>query len=158
ESVKRLKSFDLRKHPEHLAALERVLERTRGTPTFVDLVGQFGLANRYPDLLAVAQKHPDQQIGVTAVRTLLENGQSGLSARGLQGKDNTVVLATIQALTTAAAARATPLLLAFVQNSQHDVEQRRQAVRALAKSKNGAAALLKLAQANELRDELKEVA
>src|SRR5205085_12228252 len=37
-------------------------------------------------------------------------------------------------------------------------EQRRQAVRALAKSKNGAAALVKLAQAHELRDELKEVA
>jgi putative heme-binding domain-containing protein len=158
ESVMRLKNFEVRKHPEALAALEKVLESTRGTTTFIDLVGKFGLADRYPDLLTVAQQHPDQQLGVTAVRTLLEKDQGGLIAKGLQSKDSKAAAATILALTTAADDRAAPVLLAFVQDATHDVEQRRLAVRALAKSKNGATALIKLARANQLRDDLKPVA
>jgi putative heme-binding domain-containing protein len=158
ESVKRLKDFDIRKHPEHLAALERVLQRTRGTPTFVDLVGQFGPADRYADLLALAQKNPDQQIAVTALRALLERKQDSLIARGLASNDSKVAQATIVALTTTADDRATPMLLAFVQDARHDVEQRRQAVRALARSRSGAAALVQLARAKELREDLKQVA
>jgi putative membrane-bound dehydrogenase-like protein len=158
ESVKRLKNLDVRKYPEHVAALERILDRTRGTPTFVELVGQFGLADRYPDLLALAQKNPDQQIAVNALRALLERKQDGLIARGLESKDQKTAQATILALTTTADDRATPLLLAFVQDAKHDVEQRRQAVRALARSKSGAGALLKMARAKELREDLTQVA
>src|SRR5205823_2056264 len=93
ESMRRLKNLDLRKHPEHAAALERMLERNRGTPTFVEVVGQFGLEKHYPDLLAIAQKNPDQQIGVTAIRTLLEKRHGTLVAKALQDKDEKQVLA-----------------------------------------------------------------
>ena len=121
-------------------------------------MSQFGLADRYPDLLALAQQNADQQTGVTAIRTLLEKHQDGLIAKGLHSKEEKVVLATIRALATAADDRAAPLLVPFVQDATRDVEARRQAVRALARSKNGAAALIKLARAKELRDDLKPVA
>ena len=94
---------------------------------------------------------------MTALRTLLEKNQGALIAKGLQSKDAKTAAATILALTTTADDRAAPVLLAFVQDATHDVEQRRQAVRALAKSKN-ATALIKLARANQLREDLKPVA
>jgi len=158
ESFKRLNAADLRKNPEQLAALERVLNNTRGTPTYIDLVAQFSMVERYPDLLALAQEQPEQQIGVTAVRTLLEKDQGGLIAKGVESKDGKVALATIRALTTAADDRAVSFLVPFVQDAQHDVELRRQAVRALGRSQIGAKALLRLVQANQLRDDLRPVA
>src|SRR5262249_2336387 len=56
EALSRLKAFDVKKEPRYAAALDRLLDRHRGTPLFVDLVGKFGVAGRYPELLAVAQK------------------------------------------------------------------------------------------------------
>jgi len=158
ESIRRLGGLDLRNNPDQRAALERVLQKTRGTPTFIELVAQFAVADRYPELLALAQQNPGQQIGVTAVRTLLEKNQGGLIAKGLHGKDAKVALATLDALKTAADDRATSVLLPFVQDASYDVELRRQAVRALARSQSGALALIKLARANQLRDDLKSVA
>jgi putative membrane-bound dehydrogenase-like protein len=158
ESMKRLRSVDLGKQPEAAVALERVLERTRGTATYIDLVAKFNLARHYPDLLVLAQENPTQQVGVTAMRTLLERGQGGLIGKALEDKDAKRSAATIQVLTSAADDRAAPVLLAFVQDARNDVEQRRLTVRALAKSNNGSVGLIRLAQANRLRPDLKEVA
>jgi putative membrane-bound dehydrogenase-like protein len=158
EALKRLRGLDLGKHPEQRAVVERVLDRVRGTATFIDLVAQLGLTDHYSDLLTLAQNHPEGQIGVTALRTLLERNQVKVIALGMEGPDSKAALATIQALATSADDRATPLLVPFVQDARHDVELRRQAVRALAKSRSGARALIGLARQNKLRGDLQAVA
>jgi putative heme-binding domain-containing protein len=68
------------------------------------------------------------------------------------------VTATLTALTTAADDRATGILLKFAQDSKRDVEQRRLAVRALARTKGGAGSLLKLAQSKQLNKDLEQAA
>jgi putative membrane-bound dehydrogenase-like protein len=158
ESLKRLDGFDLRRYPEHRAAVERALARARGTATYIELVARLGLAEHYPDLLVLAQKVPDQQLGVTALRTLLERGQGTLIGKALASPDAKLALATVQALATAADDRAAPLLLPLVQEARHDIELRRQAVRALARSRSGAVSLVKLARAQKLGEELQPVA
>ncbi|MCI0464874.1 MAG: c-type cytochrome, partial [Gemmataceae bacterium] len=158
ESARRLKQVDPGKHPKFAAALDRILDRKRGTATYVELVTQFGLAKHYPQLLALAQKSPGEQLGVNSMRGLLERGQQGLLRSALDGKDVKAALATLQALTTAADARATEMLLPLLQEKKRDVEQRRQAVRALAKTKDGAQILIKLAGTKKLSEELREAA
>ncbi len=158
EAIRRMRTLDPRKNWTHAAALEMVLTQIRGTPEYVELIGRYRWEKRYPDLLDVARKNPEQQIGVTALRTLLEKNQGDIIAGGLRGKDEKQILATIQALATTADDRATPLLLPLVQDVRRDIDQRRQAVRALGKTRSGAHALLKLARARELREELKPVA
>ncbi len=158
ESARRLKQVDPGKQPKLAAALDRVLDQQRGTTTYVDLVTQFGLAKHYPELLALAQKSPGEQLGVNAMRALFERNQHGLIRGALDGKDPKVALATLQALTTAADPRATGLLLPLLQDKKRDVEQRRQAVRALAKTKDGAQAIIRLAVAKTLSADLKEAA
>ena len=87
ESLRRLKSVDVSKNADMAAALDRVLQKTRGTATYVELVGQFNLKERFPDLLALAQKEPDGQTGVNALRVLLERGQGALIEKALRGRE-----------------------------------------------------------------------
>ncbi|MCC6420151.1 MAG: c-type cytochrome [Gemmataceae bacterium] len=156
ESVRRLKQVDLAKQPQLAAALERVLAQTPGTQTYVDVVSQFGLTKHYPTLLALAQQHPDQQLGVNAVRALLERGQATLIRAALDAKDVKAAQATLLALMTAADARTNPVLLPLVRDRKRDVEQRRQAVRAVAKTRGGAQTLLRLTREKKFGEELKQ--
>jgi putative membrane-bound dehydrogenase-like protein len=158
ESFKRLRSFDQRKNPQQAAALERALKRTEGTPTFIEIVSRLSVVDHYPDLLAMAQKSPDQQLGVTALRTLLDKSQGALIGKALRSNDDKAAQATVQALATAADDRATPLLVPFVQDMKHDVELRRLGVRALARTRNGALALLGLARSKRMSEDLTQVA
>ena len=158
ESLRRLKGSDLSKNPQLAAALEKLLAGTGDRATFVEIVGQFGIAKRYPELLEIAQKNADQQLGVNAIKALYDRGQQGLIRKGLEAKDPKLALATAQALATTADDRSTSLLLPFVQDAKHDLEARRQAVRALARTRNGAQAILRLAREKKLPEELKQAA
>jgi putative membrane-bound dehydrogenase-like protein len=158
ESFKRLEGFDVHKHPEYADALNRALQRTRGTTTFIELVSKLSLKERYPEVLGIAQQAPDQQLGVTAVRTLLDRHQGELITRSLRAGDVKVALATVQALGTAEDDRAAGLLLALVGDGKRDLELRRQAVRALARTRSGALALVNLARTKKLGPDLQPVA
>ncbi len=155
EAVTRLKSFDPKKDPEYAAALEGLLDRNRGTEQFVDLVDRFGVAARYPELLAVAQKNPDSQLGVNAIRALLGRGQHKLIEQALAGAD---ALNTAKALETAADARSMNLLRTAVHDAKRPLDVRRHAVRALAKTRKGAELVLQMARDKQLAPELKEAA
>jgi putative membrane-bound dehydrogenase-like protein len=155
EALRRLSGFDVKKHR---AVIERTLGPLRGTATYVELVSRLSLAEHYPDLLALAQKVPDQQLGVTALRTLLEKGQAQLIGQALRSGDEKAALATVQALATAVDDRSVALLLPLAQDAKRDVELRRQAVRALARTRGGALALVNLARTKRLGEDLQPVA
>jgi putative membrane-bound dehydrogenase-like protein len=157
EAIQRLGGLDLKKHPQYAAKLDKLLDQKRGTSTFIDLVGKFGLAERFPDVLALAQKHPTEQLGVDAMRMLMEKDQKALVRKALVG-DKDQAIATAQALGSAGHERATELLLPIVQDAKQDAELRRQATRALARNKIGAQQLIKLARSNQLDAGLKEAA
>jgi putative membrane-bound dehydrogenase-like protein len=157
EAIQRLGNLDLKAQPQLAAKVNKLLEQKRGTSMFVELVGKFGLADRYAELLTLAQKHPGEQIGVDAMRMLLDKNQVTLIGKGLAA-DKEAAIATAQALASAASEKANTLLLPIVADTQKDLELRRQATRALAKNKNGAVQLIKLAQAKKLDAGLKEAA
>jgi putative membrane-bound dehydrogenase-like protein len=158
ESLARLKSFDPKKNPEYAVALDKLLDRNRGTELYVDLVDRFGVAARYGDLLAIAQKNPESQLGVNAVRALLGKGQQLMIEKALAGADPAAALNTAKALETTADARAIGMLLSTVREPTRPLDVRRHAVRALAKTRKGAEAVLQLAREQKLAPELKEAA
>jgi putative heme-binding domain-containing protein len=158
ESVTRMKSFDPKKNPEYAKALERLLERRKGTPLFVELVDKFSVAPRYPELLVMAQKDAEGQLGVNAVKVLLDKGQKPLLDQGLKDKNAETAVSTAKALGTAADARVSDLLLAIVKDDKASTDLRRQAVRSLSRSQGGALQVVKLAQEKKLAEELKAAA
>jgi len=153
EAIARLKTFDIKKNPKHAEALNRLLDRTQGS-SFVEIVGKFGVSGRYPALLDIAQKQPGEQLGVDAIRVLLDRDQVKLIEAGLASKDKSLASNTAQAIASAGHDKANGLLLPIVTDDKQDLELRRQATRALARNKAGAEQLIKLAQSKKLAREL----
>jgi len=86
EALKRLKGMDLEANPGVKAAVLKVLDSTRGTPQFVELVKEFGIKGQSPALLEFAMQHPEQSVGVDALRLVLANGDSELVKAALHGE------------------------------------------------------------------------
>jgi putative heme-binding domain-containing protein len=154
EALARIKKLDLKSNPQHAEALNKLLDRSRGTGTFVEMVSKFSVAERYPELLAIAQKQPGEQLGIDAMRLLLER-DAKIAQPGLVNNDVKVALATVEAIGNAANPNANPLLLPIVIDTKADLELRRQATRALARTKSGALQLVKLAKEKKLDEQLK---
>lgn len=150
EAISRLKGFDVSKNPAQLAALNRVLDGVKGQPQFITLVEKFNVTSRFPELLALAQAKPDDQIGIDAIRMLLGKQQGDLLKAAL-GKAETAGT-TAQALSNAGDAGASALLLPIVQDDKQPTDVRRKAIRGAALSKDGAAAVLKLATEKKFDD------
>jgi len=144
------------KDRRHAAALGKMLDGRRGTPEFVRVVAQFDLRDRYGELLALAQQNAQAQLGVDAVRVLLDKKETQRIAGALTGADAAAALATAMVLGTAADDRATDALAALLGNSERPLPLRREAARALAKNHAGAKMLLTLAKDNKLDAALKD--
>src|SRR5260370_27907255 len=129
EAINRLKNFDINKNPAHAAALDKLLDQSKRTTAFVEMVGKFGAAKRYPDLLTIAQKQPTEQIGVDAIRVLLDRDQTKLIKASLESSDRATAASTAQAIAGAGHDKANGLLLPIVKDDKQDLELRRQATR-----------------------------
>jgi len=144
------------KDKRHAVALAKMLDGRRGTPEFVRVVAHFDLKDRYDELLALAQQHAQAQLGVDAVRVLLDKKETPRIAAALSGAELTAALATAAVLGTASDDRATAPLSAVLENIDRPLPLRREAARALAKNHAGAKLLIGLARENKLEQPIKE--
>jgi putative membrane-bound dehydrogenase-like protein len=154
EAIGRLKGFDVTKNPEQLAALNRVLTGLKGTPQFVVLVDKFSVADHYPELAALAASHPDDQVGLDAIRVLLAKHQlatveSLLKSTQEQGR---LALGMATALSNSGDGQVAALLLPVVKDEKAAGELRRQAIKGATLTKAGATEVLKLAESKQLDD------
>jgi putative membrane-bound dehydrogenase-like protein len=156
EALTRLKGFDANSKPEYKAALNQVLNSSRGTSQFSKLVDKFNVSDRYPELLATAQQKPADQVGIEAIRVLLAKRQIPLVRKALHDKDIQIAVATAQVLGYSADGRAVRLLKPFITDDTQPLELRRQATRSFAKYRNSALELVELAKADKLDANLKQ--
>jgi putative heme-binding domain-containing protein len=156
EAIARLKDVDLAVKPEYKAAVERVLAASAGTEQFVRLVGKFNVADRYGELLALAQKNPEAQITIDAIRVLFDKQQRLAVRKALFGQSEELATATVTALATAADGRAVPLLLDVAADKERPLALRRAGVKALGSIRPGAVALQESAQKGDYDPLLKE--
>ncbi len=154
EALNRLKGFDVSKNAAQKAALNRVLDGLKGQPQFLTLVEKFNVTDRYPDLLALAQAKPDDQIGIDAIRVLLSKQARDLLTVALASdKDQgRAALATATVLSNSGDGSASPLLLPIVKNDKAPADIRRQAIKGAARTKAGATEILKLAESKAFDD------
>lgn len=156
EAIHRVQGFDLNSRPEYKAALARVLESKKDTTEFVKLVDKFEIQDRFADLLRLAQEHPEEQVGVEAVRALLNRGQQKRLAEAARGSDSKVATATVTAIGLAADGRTRGLLTELMNDEGAGLDVRRAAVRGLGNIRQGADALNKLAQEGKVDPALKD--
>lgn len=155
EALTRLGPEAVNANPKLAEALGKVLAATRGTPQFVQLVEQFKVAGQNAGLLEVAAKNPADEAGVTALRLVLASGDTTALSSALTGRDTNSAVKLVEALGNTGAKQLPALLMPLVPDTQRDAGLRKQSVRALARTQDGAAALLKLAREDKLPADLK---
>ncbi len=155
EALTRLDKAAVAEKPAVQAAIQRVLEKTRGTPNFVKLVRHFALTNQNAGLLDFAARQPADESGVEAIRLVLASGDAASVQSALQST-NAARLA--EALGHAQEKQAVPWLVPLVTDDTRDTATRRAATRALAQTQDGAKSLLALAREEKLPENLKFIA
>jgi len=158
EALGRLDPSSYAEKPAIKAAVERVLEKTRGTPNFTKLVQHFKLTNQNPGLVEVAINDPESEGGVEAMRLVLASKDLPLIEQAIGATNVANAVRAVQALGHAKEKQSTPLLLGILSDEKRNVEVRRAAVRGLAQTQDGAAAMLALARQDKLPDNLKLLA
>ena len=158
EALTRLQNVNLEEKPAVKAAVERVLEKTRGTPNFVTLVQHFKLTNQAAGLLEVAMNNPNDESGVEAMRLALASKDLATVRAALQTTNSSNAVHLVEALGNAREKQVVPILEPLVTEEARQIDVRRAAVKALAQTSDGASALLALAKQEKLPENLKFLA
>ncbi len=155
EALSRLKGMDLEANPAVKMAVMKVLESTRGTPDFVKIVQDFQIKGQERGLIEVAEKSPNDSAGAEAMRLLLAEDGAGLVKETMAGTNVSAAVAVAGCLGNTGDKRSVPLLLPIVTDATRDVALRKQAVRSLAQTEDGAGALVALAREDKLPGDVK---
>ena len=153
EALQRLKGVDLETNPALKTAVLKIVETTRGTPQFVELVEQFKLTGQTAGLLEVALKFPAEELGVKAMRLVLDANEPALINAALTGNETNAV-ACVQVLGNTRLPLINDLVLPLLAAESSSDRLRREVVKALAKNEPGARRLLALASEGKLVDEV----
>jgi len=152
EALERLSSSGMAENPDVKNAVTGLLEASKGTAQFVELIRDFHLKDQGEGLLEIATKSPASPEGVEAAKMLLATDYSPVIERAIKAPH---ALALVQALGNTVDQRAVPILSNMMNNAGEDAEVRKQAVKSLAQSPAGIAALLKLAHDGIFPQELR---
>jgi len=152
EALRRLKGMDFEANPTLKAALMRVLESTRGTPAFVELVRDFELKGQEEGLLEVASRHPADSAAAEAMRLVLDGGGLETFHKLARGASVQRQEAWIEATANSADPRAITILLDAVKATGISTTSRAVAIRGLARTEAGARELLRHARDGGLEE------
>lgn len=152
EALSRLKNVDLEASPGVKSAVLRVLEKTRGTPQFVDIVRDFKLKGHGQTLLDYALKYPRETSAIEAFRlAVAELGRDSVD-RLLAGENGPAV---VQLIGNSNDKELQTVLHQIVETADKPSPLRKEAVRALARNRDGARYLLDLARGDKLGADIK---
>ena len=152
-ALSRLGPEKVNTNPRLKDALTQVLTATKGTGQFVELVEVFQLTDRNPELLEMAIAHPNSNAGVAAINVVLANDGRALIAGAVSGNPKRAGR-LVAALGNTLKGSTVDLMLPLL-SAQHDASLQKETVRSLAKFKQGAQALLKLAATDAIPETAK---
>jgi putative heme-binding domain-containing protein len=155
EAITRLQNIDLEQNAKIKETVFKLLDRTRGTADFLKLVRHFKIKGQDPALLDLAIAHPSDELGVEAMRVLLSGSDLTLIEEKLRSDDGKVAVAVAEVLGASGSKESVKLLLPIVRDEKADSALRKQAIRSLARTEDGAGAVLHLARENQLSEALR---
>jgi putative heme-binding domain-containing protein len=152
EALNRLKGANLESNTALKTAVQRILEKTRGTPQFVQIVRDFSLKGHAPALLEYAFKYPNESSGVEAFRLALnEPGSPALPAL----IESTKGVAVVQLMANTRDKKFQEQLMEMVRDDRKPLATRQACVKELARTEQGARHLLDLEKNEKLPADLK---
>lgn len=155
EAVKRLKGADLAANPALRRAVEKVVDDVRGQGVMVELIRDFDLKDRVPDLVSYLRKHPGDEAALDAVQYLGERDPSALR-EVLRGAS--VPADLVATIGKSGRPEWAAELVRIASSPERTQSVRESAVAALIATEAGAESLLRLMAANGLSSGLADLA
>ncbi|MBI2946675.1 MAG: c-type cytochrome [Verrucomicrobia bacterium] len=155
EALSRLEPQQVHANPKLKDALLKVLEATRGTARFVELVRKFQVKDQSRGLLDFVLSSSDASACADAVRLILEDRGVDLVRSTLSGTNTAAAIKLAEACGHVSGMQGVPLLEPLLADSAREPALRKRAVQSLAQSQEGASLLLKLAKGEKLGPDLK---
>lgn len=150
ETVRRLKGADLSGNANLKAAVERVVDQVRGKPEMVELIRDFDLKDRVPDLVVYLKQHPAEDAAVDAARYIAKVDPKALK-RILA--EEAVAAALITSIGRVGGEEVEAALVDVARSTNRPLPEREAAIGALIGSEAGAAQVLRLLEAKGLSGE-----
>jgi putative heme-binding domain-containing protein len=155
EALLKLDATSVEQNPKLKEAVSKLLVKTAGTAEFVRLVQHFKVPGQEEGLLLVAVRNPKSDFGVEAMRMVIARGRQPLIQGVIQGSHIETARNCVEAVGNSRTKEAPPLLASVVTDAFRDTSVRRQAVKSLTQTQEGARVLLRLAEEQKLPDNLK---
>lgn len=155
EAVKRLKGADLSANPALKRAVEKVVDDVRGRGVMVELIRDFDLKERVPDLVAYLRKHPGDEAALDAIQYLGATDPNALR-EDLRGAG--VAPEMVATIGKSGRSEWTSELVRIASSLERSQALRESAVTALISTETGAESLLRLLGANGLSGGLADLA
>lgn len=150
ETVRRLKGADLSGNANLRAAVERVVNQVRGKPEMVELIRDFDLKDRMPDLLAYLKQHPSEDSALDAARYVAKVDPKVL---GRVLAEESVSAALVSTIGRVGGEEVEEALVDVARSANRALPLREAAIGALMASEAGAAQVLRLLEAKGLSGE-----
>ncbi len=148
----------VKKSPKALAALQKLLDSTYGTPEYMDLMTRYGIATENKRLLELALQKPYDGMGRDAGRLLLAQGGAPMLWSNIKGNDATKAGAALASIRSVGSKESLDMLRTVALDAKYPLSLRREAVRAIGGSQDGEDLVLTLLKDNKLTGELKAAA
>ena len=154
ETLSRIENINLEASPRLKERLLGVLERNRGSETFVELIARFNLRDQSEELFNQAIAKPNDSAGVAAARLLIKFDEITRFEKAITGDDAKAASAALTVLGFTNDAKAYALLEKVVTDDKAGSPLRTSATMAFGNGRAGEKRLLELAKAGKLPDDL----
>ena len=147
EALHRLKGVDLESNAALKAAVNKVLDRITDQSAFVELVRDFDLKERAPQVLGFVRRHPEDLMALDGLRFVLKHNASLV---GAALETDTNAPSFLGLLGVSGNAESVPLLAAISRDEKRSAATRESATHALVMTHEGAKQLLGMVEEKRL--------
>jgi len=154
ETLLRIENIDLIAAPKLKTKLLGVLERNRGSETYVELVARFNLRELNDELFALALARPNDSAGVSAAKLLIKFEELSRFEKTIGGDDGKSACGALLVLGFTNDTKAYDLLEKIVTDDQRSQPIRTATVMAFGNGRAGEKRLLQIAKNGKLADDL----
>ena len=148
----------VKKSPQALAALQKLLDATYGTDEYNELVARYNMTSENKRIFDLATSKPYDAVGREAGRILLAQGGAPMIWNALKGKDVEKAKAALISIRTVGNAASLDILEKVALDGKYPMDIRRQAAKSIGNSGGGEDLVLELLKENKLPEELRTAA
>ncbi|MBA62961.1 MAG: hypothetical protein CMJ76_11405 [Planctomycetaceae bacterium] len=154
ETLIRLKRFDVSDNEKFRGSVLRHMQTIKGSQKYIEYSELFAITEATPELLILARNHPNDNLGVNAINSIVRTSGTTVLRDALTTANSTDAVSLLTALGQSTEPNVSGLLISFYNTSPRNRQVLTNTALAISKTIPGQRFLLEQAEANKLPQEI----